>query len=235
MSAKPNAIKTSTRSASKHLSSKIAIEALQKRDALKPWLDLANQPLPKEIASRAKRDEAAARLLAFIKTAPDAPFFPADSLRAWFARTPTELERQGGLDAPTRLLRLVRNVRQTLHFRADETAGPFLFIEKTDPIVHGRSAAGRPTVEKIDPYRDYFLVALESVEPERVRVCPICKRYFYAPRVARQGRYDASTKGCRPECANLIRVRRFRESAGAYEYNRKLKTAGLKPERKAKR
>ncbi len=61
----------------------------------------------------------------------------------------------------------------------------------------------------------------------RLRVCAVCSRLFLPRR--------QDQKGCSRSCAGLIRVRRHREKQAQYEYNRKLKSAGLKPAREKKR
>ncbi len=78
-----------------------------------------------------------------------------------------------------------------------------------------------------DPYRQ-FLQDLEAVEPLRIRGCPICSRLFFASR---------KDKGaCSPRCLNTFRVREFRnpDKTREYEYNRKLKSAGIKPVQRSK-
>lgn len=72
--------------------------------------------------------------------------------------------------------------------------------------------------------------ALETVLREdwgRFRACPICSRLFVPRRV------DQSC--CSKPCAGVARIRRHRAKQAQYEYNRKLKSAGLKPARERKR
>ncbi len=78
-----------------------------------------------------------------------------------------------------------------------------------------------------DPLREALKTALEGAEIRRMRRCPICGRFFYARRVTQQ----ACSKGCN----STRRVRAWREKQAEYEHNRKLRSAGVKPERKAKR
>jgi hypothetical protein len=59
----------------------------------------------------------------------------------------------------------------------------------------------------------------------RFRGCAICSRLFL-PR-----RHDQ--KCCSKGCAGVLRIRRHRAKQAEYEYNRKLKSAGVKPARES--
>jgi hypothetical protein len=66
--------------------------------------------------------------------------------------------------------------------------------------------------------------SLETVLREdwgRFRACPICSRLFLPRRV------DQSC--CSKPCAGVARIRRHRAKQPEYEYNRKLKSAGVNP------
>lgn len=63
---------------------------------------------------------------------------------------------------------------------------------------------------------DGFREALTGADPRRIKVCPICGRFFWAQRL------DKSA--CSPPCLNTARVRRHRAKSQQYELARKLKT-----------
>jgi hypothetical protein len=65
-----------------------------------------------------------------------------------------------------------------------------------------------------DKYED-FLTAIEGRDLRRLRVCPVCNRFFVAMR------FDQ--KACRPECANNLRVRKFRKKQPEYVKNRRFR------------
>ena len=70
-----------------------------------------------------------------------------------------------------------------------------------------------------DPVLDGLCQALTGLDPRRIKRCPECGTFFLAWRL------DKSA--CSPRCLNLARVHRHRAKRGRYEYNRKLKSAGL--------
>jgi hypothetical protein len=61
--------------------------------------------------------------------------------------------------------------------------------------------------------------ALAGLDPGRIKRCPECGTFFLARRL------DKSA--CSPRCSNLVRVHRHRARQPKYEYNRKLKKAGV--------
>jgi hypothetical protein len=63
-----------------------------------------------------------------------------------------------------------------------------------------------------DPFR-LFLSALDQADPNRIRRCPVCTRYFYSRR--------EDQIACSNRCANAERQRRFRRNRPRYEKNRK--------------
>jgi hypothetical protein len=56
---------------------------------------------------------------------------------------------------------------------------------------------------------------------DSLRICEICGRWFRPRRV--------DQKCCSKVCAGTLRVRRHRAQQATYEYNRKLRSAGLRP------
>jgi len=62
-------------------------------------------------------------------------------------------------------------------------------------------------------FRDEFLPALEHGDVERVRVCPICDKLFFALRL--------DQPACSLKCGRAHRAREFRRKAKRYEQNRK--------------
>jgi predicted nucleic acid-binding Zn ribbon protein len=81
---------------------------------------------------------------------------------------------------------------------------------------------GAVTTWWVDPFKD-FLAALEGIEAMRVRQCPVCNRFFFALR--------KDQKACSKQCNAVRRVREWRANQAQYEYRRKLKQAGLEPEK----
>jgi hypothetical protein len=63
-----------------------------------------------------------------------------------------------------------------------------------------------------NPFR-LFLAALDQAEPDRIRRCPKCARYFYSRR--------KDQIACSNQCANAERQRRFRQNRPRYEKNRR--------------
>jgi hypothetical protein len=70
-----------------------------------------------------------------------------------------------------------------------------------------------------DPYED-FLAVLSDCDLQRLRACPVCRRFFVAWRM--------DQTACNPRCANRLRVARFRQKQPQYSANRKFrKRTGL--------
>jgi hypothetical protein len=145
-------------------------------------------------------------------------------------------EREWGPPTAQHLWKLVRSVRRTLNLIADATE-PFHEKEDLDwtrcaPIelppaelkpVIGFNSDGRGVLWP-DPYRQ-FLDDMNGFELFRIRRCPVCSMLYFAAR---------RDKGaCSPRCLNVHRVRKFRspDKQAQYEFNRKLKLAGVKPRR----
>ncbi len=62
---------------------------------------------------------------------------------------------------------------------------------------------------------------------DSLRPCEVCQRTFFRSR--------KTQKCCSKTCAGTLRVRRHRAKQAQYEYNRKLKSAGVKPAKERKR
>ena len=97
--------------------------------------------------------------------------------------------------------------------------------EKDFPITFFASRAenGR-LVFQADPLRSHFKDALDGVETQRIRRCPICEKIFFSQRITQ--------RACSKLCNQTRRVREWRSKQAKYEYNRKLKSAGVKPQKK---
>lgn len=65
----------------------------------------------------------------------------------------------------------------------------------------------------MDFYRDQLLPALQDLDKQRLKICPICDKLFVALRT------DQPT--CSAACGNTHRARQFRQKAKQYESNRK--------------
>jgi hypothetical protein len=129
--------------------------------------------------------------------------------------------RPTGPDRIDKLIRLVRSVRRSLEAIASRTSSVILDLPPSElkPALFVNPDGTATLVP--DPYRQ-FLDDLQRIDLHRIRRCPVCpNRLFYAVR-RDQG-------ACSPQCMGVNRIRRFREKQSDYEYNRKLKSAGLKP------
>lgn len=71
-----------------------------------------------------------------------------------------------------------------------------------------------------DPYEDFLAELTRAGDLRRLRACPACNKFFVA--------WRRDQKACVRACANLIRVRRFREKGSEYAAGRKFrKRTGL--------
>ena len=78
--------------------------------------------------------------------------------------------------------------------------------------------------ERNDVFHGKFLrEALPRLKITRLARCEVCRRFMYA---VREGQ-----KTCSKRCNAVRRVRAWRARQGEYEYNRKLKSAGVKKKR----
>lgn len=82
-------------------------------------------------------------------------------------------------------------------------------------------------------FNDHLLRLLEGIDARRIRPCPICGELFYAFRVGVKEK--TSSKACSERCNDRLRTRNWRKRQWEYEYNRKLKSGGLKGGRKKER
>lgn len=80
-----------------------------------------------------------------------------------------------------------------------------------DAVVAQPRPAGIEHIEAT-PFR-LFLAALDQADPDRIRRCPKCARYFYSRR--------KDQIACSNQCANAERQRRFRLNRPRYEKNRR--------------
>lgn len=84
----------------------------------------------------------------------------------------------------------------------------------------GKTIADRR--RRVELTGEYFRGFADAIlQIDNLRNCVICGRWFRPRRV--------DQKCCSKVCAGTLRVRRHRAQQAAYEYNRKLRSAGLKP------
>ncbi|HKN60884.1 MAG TPA: hypothetical protein VJW93_06890 [Candidatus Acidoferrales bacterium] len=167
-----------------------------------------------------------ARARPILTVARDTADFPADAIRE-------SLKDELGSG---RLFDLAHMVVSDLQFCGCETwlpkeqiKGVFPRISKRPPgaTVWLDRSTGRVAVKSFDPYRDYFLRALEGTETKRIRRCPICDNLFFALRLTQ--------RACSKRCAGTLRVRAWRAHQAKYEQTRKEKPETVKRESKARR
>lgn len=99
------------------------------------------------------------------------------------------------------------------------------FAEWQVPIVIGLTVGPDGNIGASVPAWGQFQKILENADGTRIRKCSInddqCEGYFYAIR--------SNQTACSLRCARVQRTRRWRGNQDKYEYNRKLKSAGVKP------
>ena len=123
---------------------------------------------------------------------------------------------------PGQLYRLCRSVRATLDELVKAKGGDGLFTLKTtfrSIYVNEDGTIGIPR----DAYNDGFIAAIEGVEIDRFRRCPICGNFYFA-----QPRHKGA---CSPKCLIVHRGRTFRSKEKSREYaagRRFRRKAGLK-------
>ena len=100
-------------------------------------------------------------------------------------------QRLLGLGAAKRAFQIVANSKDSLTPRAL-------------PLPIERSASLWLESGKLSVKLAPFLEALQGLEVERLRICPICSQIFWA------GRLDKS--GCSENCSRVLRQRRLREN-----------------------
>jgi hypothetical protein len=186
------------------------------------------------------RSQALEATSAFLARTADTTDFPADALREWLAKS--KQNRDGRKELLTLAVRSAEafkfcTLKHTAPDQATLDEGRFSnyredCMDQTAPearVVFDRSQE-RLAIRSFDPYRDYFLPALEGVEIERIRRCPVCGQFFFAVRWDRNGKYGS--KACSKKCNQVRRMRDWRASQSVYEQNRKFKLAGVRPEGK---
>jgi hypothetical protein len=182
-----------------------AVESPAKRyETLAPWIELANWapaiwvpggPLP-------------GKLIPWIESQVQTPSFPRDWLLV-LAKLPAP-----DTGDPQPLLRLVQDVFLTL---ARLTPGGGSMPDGTKGMVRSsvayevRISDGLVRMTPRAPFAS-FVAAMEGVEANRIRRCPICQSIFYAVR--------ATSQTCSFECNRTRRVRKYRAKQVQYELNR---------------
>jgi len=234
--------KRSARSTSKQITHEYdARSVTQARERVRPWLELANLLPPPP----SREEQSRYPLASFVLHA------------RWLRQTQEirqsefmrRFERSGLLqtpafaasidwpflctdpDGPSRLLHLAQEIADTLAPLAmalepgvREDAGDASILIKrlyivppawrTELWIDKRA----PTIRWIDPYRD-FMQAIEGLGAIRLGQCPVCNRFFFGLR--------KDQKACSTRCNAVRRVRDWRAKQDHYEYQRKLRGAGL--------
>jgi len=206
---------------------------------LGPWIELANllPPPPSRDQPRFLDPEPLDRWRAHCRAVPLDEFvhrFERSRLAQALGITDTldlQLLREDS-DHARRFLDLVGEIAAALHTLVNAATNPEVLkaVDKA-PLrirrLYETPAASRSeiwifkgtvTTRWVDPFKD-FLAALEGVEVVRLRQCPICSRFFYALR--------KDQKACSKRCNAARRERDWRANQSSYEYQRKLKSAGL--------
>lgn len=196
---------------------------------LKPWLELGNLATPvldEGTDDASSLDEMRGPALRFIGEAVATPDFPADGMRAWFKESADKHE------SGKQLFQLALDVARAFLFCVGEEPEGFAFEDGPRDTSRLRNKNGLLYVETFDPYRDNFLPAIRLVELERIRRCPICRKFFFALRAKTKSDTDTSSKACSRKCNQVRRVREWRAKQSTYLQNRKFRSYGLEPERK---
>jgi hypothetical protein len=71
-----------------------------------------------------------------------------------------------------------------------------------------------------------FLDAIEDADLRRFGRCAVCGDLYYALRLNHRNKGSAQAT-CSKKCAQVRRVRKWRKKQKTYEYNRKLRSAGI--------
>jgi len=209
-------------------------EAQRSKKDLSALLELIRSPHDRMSDRIRLGNEAIKAISAFLKDAPETADFPAGTLRQWSANR-----------AFDSLLKLATRAAEAFKFCTLKHAAPdqatldegrdFNYREDriSQAAPEARVVLDRSqeclSVRSFDPYRDYFLPALEGVEIERIRRCPVCGKFLFALRWDRDGKYGS--KACSKKCNQVRRMRDWRARQSVYEQNRKFKLAGVQPER----
>jgi hypothetical protein len=183
-------------------------------EALEPWLKFANLPNGPELQS------------AFIAQFASRPIGTFPPVFFQFKIAVELSETRGAFSEKlARTYELVRNLFEQIRAGEPSAIGS-AYEGGADELVSfpitffvDRTEAGRVTFQP-DPLLENFKSAIDGVESDRVRLCPICSRFFFALRITQ--------RACSTRCNQTRRVRAWREKQTQYEYTRKLKSAGLK-------
>jgi hypothetical protein len=156
----------------------------------------------------------------------------------WVARTRgTQLEREQNIESLKAQTRDWGSATRAYIFRTDNAGAPepsdrlgeLLLARATLRAIVGRVADGVPLpmpvtssgaeliVENgvIQVRLASFLRMLDGMEADRIRLCPICAKFFWA------GRRDKS--GCMEECSRVLRQRRLRANRAYQQAHPKAK------------
>jgi len=195
--------------------------------ALKPWLDFANTAYPFISGPRDRMSpECLTAIREFLERTQDTPAFPA----RYLLRTLTAQPRTPNANpAGAAVVDLVSNVITIFDYcvaRWVAGAEPIPVVLPHPSSIEGTIRSGRLSLEPFfDPFAD-FEWAIQGVEAERIGVCPLCHRFYFKVR--------KNSRACSRKCGTALRVREHRERQEQYEYNRKLKSAGV-PAKEKKR
>jgi hypothetical protein len=212
----------------------ISPESLRKRyERLKPWLELTNLLGPPVEVPDPEHPNVRTRAF-LVEHSEFFRRFEASGL----SNDPEfkSLRWSSDVEARDRLLKLAYQIARNLSFLA-RAAEDCRYFEDSDFLRHDDiyglciepidSAAASIWIQQgtfntriSDPYKG-FLDALAGAEAGRLRRCPICERIFYALRLTQ--------RACSKRCNQNRRVRQWRNKQSEYEYNRKLRSSGLKP------
>jgi len=114
----------------------------------------------------------------------------------------------------------VRRVFDSLTFLVDARVNQMQGVCWTPVSLQTARTANGTVIRMHDSYED-FLATLDGRDLQRLRACPVCRRFFLALRL--------DQKACASGCANRLRVQRFRQKKDEYLSNRKFRTrTGLK-------
>jgi hypothetical protein len=192
---------------------------------LKPWLDFANAAYPVMRAPSRWREgqtnleELVVAVQPFLQQAQGTREFPARFLLHYLEPPAKEFE---AYNDPAIIADIASGVIMILEHCVQMAAGESIpLVVPHSSSIQASVKDGRLELESfIDPFAD-FLRAVGGVEARRIGICPICRRFYFAIR--------SDSRTCSRGCGTALRVREWRVNQNKYEYNRKLKSAGVKP------
>jgi hypothetical protein len=200
-------------------------QARKRYERLAPWLELANLAAPMlgdDGPEPGTLDDLMLPVLRYVGRAQDSDFFPAEQLRRYARQWPDRAGKQ--------LQSLAIDVARAFILCLDEDLEAAFAVEEGPRLaIEVFKSKGVVDFEVFDPFRDCFLPAIKGVEVARIRRCPVCRKIFFAMRHKAGSKYGS--KACSRQCNQTLRVRRHRAKQADYEYGRKLKLAGLRPEK----